>query len=183
MSPDLAQREVGWLVTADPPGEEDDRPSGRIGYGQLLGHARETTASFNGVIGRSVFVDTSLTEHMIPEDKKVRWLSFSDDMDPGYAGVVNVEWLLGAPAGLDDEDDDPAYNIDRFCETDRGDVIVLYNAEDIKRCAAALSSNDARRERWTRFAENHPRLSADRRQAMQGCLEYEETMEWLPIYG
>lgn len=119
--PDIAQREVGWLITKEH--AELEGITSRVGYGQLRVHAAETEQSFDNVIGRTIFVDKSLTEHMMPEEVRVRWRSFEDDDVPAYDGVVNVHWLF--------DPDDLAFNIDRFNETDVGAVHVYYSVNDM----------------------------------------------------
>jgi len=139
--PDLEQREVGWLVTA----EDSEVESGsRVGWGQLRIHAGETEQSYERGIGRTIFMDKSLTEHMIPEGERVRWIAHYDDDDGefAYRGIVRVTWLF--------DEDDLAYNIDRFCIEDVGATCVYYSVEDIITCA--LHSNQAT---WEQFARNH----------------------------
>jgi hypothetical protein len=153
-------REVGWVITAD--GAEIAGEPGRTGWGQLRVHAAETESSFERIVGRTIFMDTSLTEHMIPEEARVRWRSFSDEGDPSYMGFVNVTWLFdNTPAW-----NDLAYNIDRFCMEDVGATRVLYSADDIIRCAKALG-----RPTWERFATEHPASATD------------DDERWLMIYG
>src|SRR4051794_308525 len=105
--PDMTQREVGWIIVKEH-AELEGIPS-RVGWGQLRVHAQETDASFDQVVGRTIYMDKSLTEHMMPDDAKVRWRSFEDDGFPAFDGVVNVDWLFS--------EEDDAYNIDRFNET------------------------------------------------------------------
>lgn len=118
--------EIGWVITE----VHDDSDKNRIGYGQSRELSRMTDQSFENVIGRQLFVADHLAKESIPSNKRVRWRSFSDDGDPAYDGIVNIDWLF--PEG--DDDEDPAYNIDRFCMEDWGAVIVLYNGADIERC-------------------------------------------------
>jgi hypothetical protein len=118
---DLAQREVGWLITKEH-AELEGMPS-RVGWGQLRVHADETEKSYERVIGRSIFMDRSLTEHMMPEEVRVRWRSFEDDDVPAFDGLVNVHWLFN--------EDDLGFNVDRFNETDVGAVYVFYSVEDM----------------------------------------------------
>jgi len=162
------QREVGWLITKDP--SEDNYASNRQGWGQLRVHADETEASYERIIARTIFMDKSLTEHMIPEEARVCWRAFSDDMDPGYEGIVNVAWLMVMP-GEEATGDDLAYNIDRFCMEDRGDIYVLYSREDILKCAQSFNQPT-----WERFAKGHPIMNDEK-----GVIA--ELADWLPIYG
>jgi hypothetical protein len=132
---DLLQREVGWIITKEH-NELEGIPS-RVGWGQLRVHAEETDDSFDQVIGRTIFMDKSLTEHMMPEEVRVRWRSFEDDGYPAFDGIVNINWLF----------DDMAYNIDRFNETDVGAVWVWYSVDDIVACVKHLKRKD-----WKSFA-------------------------------
>ena len=154
---DLLQREVGWLITKQY--VELEGIDTRVGWGQLRTHARETDSSFDRIVARTIFMDTSLTEHMIPEEAKVRWRSFEDDGCPAYDGVVNVTWLFG--------EGDNAYNIDRFNSEDVGATHVYYHVNDIIDCAAK-----AKREDWARFAIAHSykRFAGD-------------ISRWIEIYG
>jgi hypothetical protein len=111
---------IGWVITST---ESSSR--NRIGYGQGMEDASATQQSFDAVVGRTIFMGFGLKARAIPSDKQVRWRSYSDDGDFAYAGVVNVDWLF--------DEDDSAYNIDRFCMEDWGAVIVLYNFTDIER--------------------------------------------------
>src|SRR4051794_27059350 len=106
---------VGWVITAEH-GDE-----GRIGYGQRIQQADQTIDSFNGVIGRTIYMHTDLSMNDIPYDRRVKWRSFSDDGDPAYDGYVHIDWLYPSDefaAALKEEgmaeEDDLAYNIDRF---------------------------------------------------------------------
>jgi hypothetical protein len=137
---DLTRREVGWVIT-----DEEDGPS-RVGWGQLRVHADETEISYDRVVGRTIFMDKSLTSHMIPDAEQVRWISASDDGDLNYEGIVRIGWLLES-----DGDDDLAYNIDRFCAEDAGDAQVWYSVDDIIECARR-AGNVA----WEDFAVSHP---------------------------
>lgn len=138
--PDIRQNEVGWLITKEHV-ELEGIPS-RVGWGQLRVHSEETDASFDRVIGRTIFMDKSITEHMMPEEVRVRWRSFEDDGFPAYDGIVNVNWIFG--------EEDNAYNIDRFNESDVGAVHVYYSADDIMGRGQRLKKPE-----WVRFAENH----------------------------
>jgi hypothetical protein len=144
---DYTQRVVGWLITIDHsvPHNTKHPDATREGWGQLVIHADETRASFDRVIGRTVFMDRSLTEHMIPDEQKVRWLSFDDDGNQYYEGIVRVDWIMNSS-----DDDDLAYNIDRFNETDVGAVHVFYSSKDIISCARKLDKPD-----WMVFAMRH----------------------------
>lgn len=151
-------REVGWLITKDHVPMED---MNRVGYGQILAEAEGTEASYEAIAGRTIYVSRKLKVEDIPSDKRVKWRSFSDDGDPTFDGVVNVDWLYG--------EEDHAYNIDRFNMEDAGAVIVLYNAADIKRCRPDKSES----------VDKHPRMSHG---------EWLKTAKidpqaWLPIYG
>jgi hypothetical protein len=167
---DNPQREVGWLITNDHTAsvgwhcEEcsfetvDEQaalnhsdtshhslgraPVGsRIGWGMLRVHADETESSFERIVGRTIFMDKSLTAHMMA-NHQVHWRSFTDDMDPCYDGIVSVTWIF--------TDDDLAYNIDRFCMTDAGATKVFYSVDDIVRLAHELSM-----PRWEQFVMGH----------------------------
>ena len=107
-------REVGWVITK----ESLPTTNLRVGWGQMRVHAAETESSYDKVIGRTIFMDKSLTEHMMPEDIQVIWRAFDDDNEMMYEGIVRFDWLFG--------DDDLAYNIQRFCETDVGATVVLF---------------------------------------------------------
>src|SRR3954463_8298130 len=123
---DYEQREVGWVITKEH-SELGYPTTSRVGWGQLRVHAKETEASFGNVIGRTVFMDTSLTEHMIPDDERVRWVSSSDDGDLTYEGIVKVGWLFAETTDWSDL----AFNVDRFCMEDAGDTRVWYSVDDI----------------------------------------------------
>jgi hypothetical protein len=125
---------VGWLIT-DTHDEDDKR---RVGYGQKLQQADQTTDSYNGIFGRTIYVHTDLTLNDIPYDKRVKWRSFSDDGDPAYEGCVHIDWLF-APDDWPEEHQELAYNVDRFCMEDWGAVCVAYNGADIKRCRPDLA--------------------------------------------
>lgn len=150
-------REVGWVITK----VHDADDQSRVGYGQVLGEAEQTEASYEAIIGRTIFVSRSLKHSDIPKGKLVRWRSFSDDGDPAFDGVVNVDWLFG--------EEDHAYNIDRFCMEDWGAVMVVYNAGDIRRCKPDLAD----------YVERHPRITAGEFTKTAGI----EPQSWLPIYG
>src|SRR3954453_16261851 len=139
----MTDKQAGWVITKSHDGDDD-----RIGYGQGLKQAEDTTASFNAVIGRTLFVSKGLTADMIPSERRVKWRSFSDDGDPAYDGVVDINWLY-APDGWDEEDNDLAYNIDQFNMTDWGATCVFYNAADIRRCRPDL----------TEYVATHTRVS------------------------
>lgn len=141
---DQTQREVGWLITKEI-NELEGIPS-RVGWGQLHVHASETEYSYSHIVGRTLFMDTSLTGHMIPDDEQIRWISASDDGDLSYEGVVRISWLFES-----DDDDDLAYNIDRFCMEETGDTHVWYSVDDIIICAINLGN-----VAWAEFAANHP---------------------------
>lgn len=156
----IGTSEVGWLVT------KDHIPSGdinRVGYGQMLAEAESTERSYEGGIGRQIFVSRKLKLDDIPSNKRVLWRSFSDDGDKCYDGVVNVDWLLG------DGEEDHAYNIDLFNMEDAGAVIVLYNAADIKRCRPDKSE----------YVDKHPRMRNTEFLRVSGI----RPESWLPIYG
>jgi hypothetical protein len=134
---DLQRREVGWLIT------QDNGDGDRVGWGQLRVHADETEASFDRVIARTIFMDKSLTEHMIPEEERVRWRSFDDDGDgPYYDGIVRVSWLF--------DEESLAYNIDRFNMEDVGATRVVYSVKDILYCAYRFDQ-----PAWERLAKRH----------------------------
>jgi hypothetical protein len=110
---------IGWLITST-----ENSSRNRIGYGQGAANAEDTQQSFDAVFGCTIYMATGLKRDAIPADKQVRWRSYSDDGDFAYAGIVHIDWLF--------DDDDSAYNIDRFCMEDWGAVIVLYNFSDIR---------------------------------------------------
>jgi hypothetical protein len=157
---DLLQREVGWLITKQHV-ELEGIPT-RVGWGQLRTHARETDSSFDRIVARTIFMDTSLTEHMIPEEAKVRWRSFEDDGYPAYDGIVNVTWMF-----TEHDEGDLGYNIDRFNAEDVGATHVYYHVYDIIQCAAKYKQKD-----WARFAITHKfkRFAGD-------------LGRWIEIYG
>jgi hypothetical protein len=137
---------TGWLITK----VHDSDDSGRVGYGQRLQEADATTDSFNGVFGRTIYVHTDLTEDSIPFERRVKWRSFSDDGDPAYDGVVDINWLF-APDDWEEEHSDLAYKIDTFVMNDWGATSVLYNAADIRRC----------RPEYAEYVARHTRISKD----------------------
>lgn len=124
-----ATQQVGWVITNTDPGSED-----RIGYGQCTAETKATIESHDAVVGRTIYMRRGLSHTAIPEDKRVRWRSYSDDGDPAYEGYIHFDWLFN-PENVGFEDgEDPGYELDRFCMEDWGAVIVLYNGNDIKRC-------------------------------------------------
>ena len=137
---DVEQRTVGWIITKEH-AELEGMPS-RVGWGQLRAHANETDDSFDRVVGRTIFMDKSLTEHMMPQDVQIRWRSFEDDGFPAYDGIVNVDWLF---------DEDLANNIDRFNETDVGATYVWYSVDDILAAAERFPQ-----PKWEQFATSQP---------------------------
>lgn len=153
-----SNREVGWLITEDLTDLDHEVTPARVGWGQLRVHATETETSYENVIGRTIFVDKSLTEHMIPEEERVRWTSFDDDGYPCYNGVLRIGWLF--------DEEDRAYNIDRFCSLDVGAVHVWYSVDDIIKCAKM-----SERPEWEDFAKSH----CDQKQNKQGL--------WIEVYG
>src|SRR5262245_4480850 len=142
----VTEQHIGWVIT----GTHDDDDNSRIGYGQCMKDAQETEASFEMVFGRTIYVKQHINPDGIPSERRVKWRSFSDDGDPAYDGLVDIEWLFPTEDNPDG-DEDPAYNIDRFCETDWGAVCVFYNAADIRRCRPDLAEWIAR----------HPRVNPD----------------------
>src|SRR3954454_12205048 len=82
---DMDDKQVGWLITATH--DDDDR---RVGFGQCYKRAKETQSSFNAVIGRTIFMSTDMKADDIPFERRVKWRSFSDDGDPAYDGVVDI---------------------------------------------------------------------------------------------
>jgi hypothetical protein len=135
---------TGWVITK----VHDSDDQSRVGYGQCYIQAQETQSSFNAVIGRTIFVSTNLKADDIPSERSVKWRSFSDDGDPAYDGVIDIYWLF-APDEWPEEDEDLAYNLDRFNMEDWGAVCVFYNAADIRRCRPDL----------TEYVAKHPRVN------------------------
>jgi hypothetical protein len=129
-------KQIGWFITK----VHDASDSERVGYGQSIDTARKTMTSYEMMFGRTLFVETGLSLQDIPYDKRVKWRSFSDDGDPAYDGVVHIDWLYPTDESENDtQDDDLAYNLDRFCMEDWGAVHVAYNIGDIKRCRPDLA--------------------------------------------
>lgn len=156
-------REVGWMVTKDWSEPSPSRNPNRVGWGQLRVHATESEDSFDNLVRpKTIFVDKSLTEHMIPAGERVRWRSFSDDDVAAYSGIVRANWLLS------DDQSDLAYNIDRFNMTDVGAVHVYYSSTDIIVCARAMD-----RPNWERFA-----LAHNYQKQIPG-----ESGQWIEVYG
>jgi len=137
---DAPLKEVGWLVTVDHTSRS--HLESRVGWGQKRVHADETSESFDRPAGQTVFMDKSLTDHMIVPEIQVRWRSFDDDMEACYDGVLSIHWLF--------DDDDLAYNIDRFNMHDAGAVHVFYSVEDIISIADYLKM-----PRWRDFILGH----------------------------
>jgi hypothetical protein len=164
-----ATKTIGWVITK----VHDSDDQSRVGYGQCTEQAHQTQASFDAVIGRQIYVETGLKPDDIPSNQRVKWRSFSDDGDPAYSGVIDINWLY-APAEWPDEDHDLAYNLDRFNETDWGAVVVLYNAADIRRCRPDLAEHVAKHGRINPKAE-----------ASKWFLENAkiDPQSWLEIYG
>lgn len=155
---DAPLKEVGWVVTDDHTSR--DHLEGRVGWGQLRVHADETQSSFDRMHGKTIFMDKSLTEHMIPNNLRVRWRSFDDDNNPNYSGILSIHWLF--------DDDDLAYNIDRFNYHDAGAVHVFYSVEDIARVAEELNM-----PRWKSFIMSHKNVK----------FFPDQSGAWVEIYG
>jgi hypothetical protein len=160
-----AEQHIGWVITA----VHDDDDQRRVGYGQGMTQANETAASYANVVGRTIYMSTDIPKDAIPYDHAVKWRSFSDDGDPAYDGVVDINWLY-APDEWPDEDHDLAYNLDRFNETDWGAVCVFYNAADIRRCRPDLAEHVAK----------HSRVNPD---GERGKLAGIDAAAWICIYG
>jgi hypothetical protein len=154
---------VGWVIT-----KTHDDDGARIGYGQTLKHADDTTESFAAVFGRQIYMATELSEDMIPYEHRVKWRSFSDDGDPAYDGVVHIDWLY-APDEWEEEHSDLANQIDTFVMTDWGATVVVYNASDIRRCKPEFSE----------YVAKHPRMERKQWLKTAGI----DPTAWLPIYG
>lgn len=162
-------KQVGWCIT----GVHADDDKDRIGYGQGIERADMTRVSFDNVIGRTLYMDTDLKSDDIPFDKRVKWRSFSDDGDPAYDGVVDIEWLY-APAAWPEEHQDLAYNVDRFNMEDWGAVCVFYNAADIRRCRPNLAE----------YVAGHPRVNpAGERGKFFLSNAKIDPQAWIEIYG
>jgi hypothetical protein len=162
-------KQVGWCIT----GVHSDDDKNRIGYGQSAKQAEQTQASYEAVIGRTIYMETGLKADDIPFERRVKWRSFSDDGDPAYDGVVDINWLY-APDEWDEDDDDLAYNIDRFNETDWGAVCVFYNAADIRRCRPDLAE----------YVAKHPRVNpAGERGKFFLSNAKIDPQAWIEIYG
>jgi hypothetical protein len=164
----MTDKQAGWVITKSHDGDDD-----RIGYGQGLKQAEDTTVSFNAVIGRTLFVSKGLAADMIPSERRVKWRSFSDDGDPAYDGVVDINWLY-APPEWPEEHEDLAYNIDHFCMEDWGATCVFYNAADIRRCRPNLAE----------YVAGHPRINPAS-EAGKGFLAEAkiDPQAWIEIYA
>jgi len=138
---------IGWLITSSSDGDTD-----RVGYGQCIKLAEQTAASFAVGIFRQIYLETDLKPEAIPYERRVQWRSFSDDGEPGYNGVVDINWLY-APNEWAEEHHDMAYQVDQFCMNDIGAVSVLYNAADIRRCRPDLAEHVAKHPRISRESE------------------------------
>lgn len=160
----VTEKHIGWVITNVH--DDDDE---RVGYGQGMTEANETAASMAAIVGRQIYVKSDIDKDAISTDKRVKWRSFSDDGDPAYDGIVHIDWLFPTEEIKGFEEDDPAYNIDRFCETDWGAVVVVYNAADIRRCRPDLAEYVAR----------HPRMERPEWLKEAGI----DKDAWLPIYG
>lgn len=139
---------TGWVIT----NVHDSDDQNRIGYGQCYTQAQETQSSFNVGIGRTLYVSTDLKADDIPSERRVKWRSFSDDGDPAYSGVIDINWLY-APEEWPEEDQDLAYNLDRFNMEDWGATSVLYNAADIRRCRPNMAEYVATHSRISKESE------------------------------
>ena len=145
-----------WTVVAD----HTEAGTGRRGYGMGLREAQQTAESFNAVIGRTIFLRRNIMRSQI--EKPVKWVSFSDDGDITYSGVINADALMGKIATEDD--DDLGYHVDRFNMEDAGAVIVLY-------CPSDLAKHG-----YPEFVTNHPKNGRT-----DGDLS--RFPDWLPLYG
>ena len=139
---DTDTKQIGWVISL----VHDSDDQSRVGYGQCVNEAHKTQSSFDAVIGRTIFVETGLKPDAIPYERRVKFRSFSDDGDPAYDGVIDINWLF-APDEWPEEDEDLAYNLDRFCMEDWGATCVLYNAADIRRCRPDLAEYVAKHGR------------------------------------
>jgi len=162
-------KQAGWVITD----VHDDDDKGRIGYGQGAAQAKATESSYNSVIGRTIYVETGMTPDAIPFDRRVKWRSFSDDGEPAYSGVVDINWLY-APDEWHDEDHDLAYNLDRFNMEDWGATSVFYNCADIRRCRPDLAE----------YVANHPRVNPDGERGKFFLSNAKiDPQAWIEIYG
>jgi hypothetical protein len=162
-----AEQHIGWVITA----VHDDDDQRRVGYGQGMTQANETAASYANVVGRTIYMSTDIPKDAIPYDHAVKWRSFSDDGDPAYDGVVNIDWLYPLEdACIGSEDEDPAYNIDRFCMEDWGAVIVAYNKADIRRCRPDLAE----------YVAKHPEINPQAEWVKEAGID---AAAWICIYG
>lgn len=164
----VTEKHIGWVITKEHD-TTDDEP-GRVGYGQGMGEANNTAASYAGIVGRTIFMESGIDpKTAIPKERAVKWRSFSDDGDPAYDGLVDIDWLFPDEPLDDFTEDDPAYNIDRFCMEDWGATVVVYNAADIRRC----------RPRLVEYVARHPRMERTEWLKTAGI----DKDAWLPIYG
>lgn len=152
---------VGWVITNYHVGGDYRR----IGYGQILGNAIDTRISYNAIVGRTIYVKTDLKNTDIPYDQRVRWRSYDDDGEACYEGYVRYDWLMG-DVNKNDEEEELAYNIDLFNMEDVGAVTVLYNGDDMTRCAPEQD-----KEKIEAFVERSPRMAMLR------------NTNWIPIYS
>lgn len=151
----------GWVITTDRINADDD--FNRVGYGQGAKEAKETVASFERVIGRTIFMRDDLTVNQIPIEQRVRFKAFDDDMELYYEGVVDLDWLMGTgrfeEIAREEFCGDLGYEIDRFCMEDAGAVHVYYSGKDI-----------AQHAQYKEMVERHPKGSG-------------KLSDWLPIYS
>jgi hypothetical protein len=164
-----ATKSTGWVITK----VHDSDDQSRVGYGQSVEQAEATGVSHDNVIGRTIFVSTGMSPDSIPSERRVKWRSFSDDGDPAYDGVIDIWWLF-APDEWPEEDEDLAFNLDRFNTNDWGAVVTLYNAADIRRCRPDLAE----------YVATHTRMS---KESTAGKFFISnagiDPQAWLEIYG
>lgn len=122
----------GWVI------DRDYIEAGRVGYGMTAVEAEATQESFDGVIGRQVYVGTGLRSSDVED--AVRFRALDDDDEVYYGGAVTASWVTG------DDEDETAFTIDRFVEADAGATTVQFRAQDLP----------------DEFVETHRRIGATR---------------------
>jgi hypothetical protein len=101
---------AGWVIMRDL--IDPDDPC--VGYGQVQGNADDTQASFEAVIGRTVYVSTELSSDLVRDSVAFRLRD--DDGEVYYEGRIRRDWL----------DDDRAFLPLAWAEANAGCTIMEF---------------------------------------------------------
>jgi hypothetical protein len=115
MTSAVEQAFQGWVIERDLLTPEGT--GSRVGYGQRTAEAGDTNASFEAVVGRTVYMATGLQACDV-----VNPISFrlkDDDGEVYFEGKITKEWIDG--------EEELAFAPLRFGETDAGCTTLEYN--------------------------------------------------------